>query len=131
MMVQQIIRQAALNPRKLFLIDCLGALLSAILYGAVLAQLEDVFGMPPKVVYPLSILAGIYAIFSGSCYLLNLKNWKPFLRIIALANLLHCCLTIGLVVAYCQEITSLGLLYFAGELVIVVSLAIVELKTAS
>lgn len=129
--MQQIFQQAALNPRKLFLIDCLGALLSAVLYGAVLAQFEDTFGMPPKVLYTLSILAGVYAIFSGSCYLANLKKWEPFLRIIALANLLHCCLTIGLVVAYYQEITSLGLLYFAGELVIVTSLAIVELKTAS
>lgn len=131
MIFQQILKKAAADSRKLFLIDSLGALLSALLYGVVLANLESVFGMPPKILYGLSFMAGLYAIYSGICYFLNLKNWQPFLKIIALANLFHCHLTIGLVFFHFQKITLLGLLYFVGELILVVSLAIIEWKTAS
>ncbi len=131
MMFQQALKRIALNPKRLFLIDSLGALLSAILYSAVLARFESIFGMPQNVLYGLSFLAGAYAIYSCICYFSNLEKWRPYLKIIAIANLLHCCLTIGLVFSCYQKLTILGLCYFAGELIIVMSLAVVELKTIS
>jgi hypothetical protein len=119
------------KPQNLFFIDSLGAALSATLYILVLARFENIFGMPQNTLYFLSLLATIYAAYSCLCYLINLENWKSYLKIIALANLVHCCLIIGLLFYFYQQLTFLGLLYFIGEIIIVSSLAIIELKTAT
>lgn len=120
-----------INPRKLFLIDSLGALLSAFLLGYVLVKFESTFGMPPKVLYILASIAGAFAVYSFVCFLGNLSNWRRFMRIIAIVNLLYCCLTLGLVIYLYQELSVLGVIYFVLEIIIIVLLAMVELKTAS
>lgn len=116
------------SPKTLFLIDCLGALLSAFLVGIILTRFESDFGLPRKAAFYLSIIPCVYAIYSFMGFLLIKENWKPYLRIIALANLLYCCLTISLVIYFYQHLTALGLLYFVGEVVVIVGLAFVELK---
>ncbi|MCB9038886.1 MAG: hypothetical protein H6557_19915 [Lewinellaceae bacterium] len=120
---------ATLSPRKLFLIDGLGALLSAFLLGVVLVQWEHIFGMPPRVLYPLAAIAGAFAVYSLSCHWFPTQNHGPFLKGIAIANLLYCCLTLGLVVYWYPQLTALGVIYFLVEIGIVCSLAIVELKS--
>lgn len=119
------------NPHKLFAIDSLGALVTSIMLGIVLARLETTFGMPPRVLHFLSILGGIFCIYSFSCFLLKIKNWKPYLKIIAMANLLYCALSAGLVINFYEKLTMVGVTYFAVEILIVIVLAIIELKTAS
>ena len=120
-----------LNSKKIFLIDSFGALLSAFLLGVVLVRFESTFGMPRKVLYFLSITACIFAIYSFMSYLLIKENWKPYLKIIAFANLIYCCLTIGLTLYFNKEVTNLGLIYFLAEVSVVITLAIIELKSAS
>jgi hypothetical protein len=120
----------ASKPKYLFLIDSLGAILSTTLYITVLANFEAIFGIPPNAIYILAILASIYALYSGICYLIPLKNWRVCLQIIAIANLFHCILTVAMLFYYQGSFTILGLLYFIGEFMIVISLAIVELKIA-
>ena len=117
-----------LEPRKLFLIDSLGALLSAFLLGVVLTNFESTFGMPQKVLYFLSINACLLAIYSFMCYLLIKKNWKFYLKIIAFTNLLYCFLTIGLMLYLYKELTNYGLIYFLSEVIVIITLAIIELK---
>lgn len=119
------------NPNKLFLTDSIGALLSALLLGLLLARLEDTFGMPQKVLYFLSCVAFIFSIYSFSCYLRKIENWRPYLKLIAMANLVYCCITIGLVIYFYQKLTLLGLVYFFAELIVVVILILIELKTAA
>lgn len=131
MIFQQILNNTRRQPRRLFLIDSLGAMLSMTLYLLVLAQYESIFGMPVDVVHALAIMAAVYVVYSGTCYLLDLKKWKPFLRVIAVANLLHCGLTAGLIMLHSESITTLGVLYFAGEFLIVVPLAWIEFRTAA
>ena len=46
-----------INPKKLFLIDSLGALISAVMLGLVLTRFEHIFGMPQNVLYFLSFIA--------------------------------------------------------------------------
>jgi uncharacterized membrane protein HdeD (DUF308 family) len=121
----------ASKPKYLFLIDSLGAILSVTLYVTILANFESVFGIPQNAVYILAVLAGIYALYSGICYLIPLKNWRVCLQIIAIANLFHCVLTVSMLFYYQESLTIFGLLYFIGEFIIVISLAIVELKIAS
>jgi hypothetical protein len=120
-----------LTAKKLLLVDSLGALVSALLLGLVLVQFESDFGMPSKVLYFLSIIACLFSAYSLMSYLLVKNNGKPFLTFIALANLIYCCLTIGLTIYFHKELTYLGFIYFFSEVVIIITLAIIELKTVS
>ena len=120
-----------LSLKSLFLIDGLGALVSAISLGVVLVQLESWVGMPPPVLYPLAGIAGLFALYSLSCFFFLKGNRSPFLKGIAIANLLYCGLTLGAMIFHAEHLRPLGWTYFAGELVIVVGLAVLELKMAS
>lgn len=118
------------SPKKLLLIDSLGALLSAFLLGVVLVKFESSFGMPLKVLYWLSIIACVFAVYSLMSYLIIKNNRKLYLKIIAFANLTYCCLTIGLVLFFSDELTNLGLIYFLSEVAVILTLVIIELKSA-
>lgn len=121
----------AINPKKLFLIDSLGALLTAIMLGFVLVRFENSFGMPKKELYTLSSIAWIFFICSGLCFLGNSGKWRLFMKFIAFANLMYCCFTIGLIVYFYKQLTILDFLYFLGEIILIICLAFMELKTAS
>ena len=129
--LQPIFDKITSNLKKLFLIDCMGAVLSAFFLGVILVRFEDDFGMPKTILYVLSSLACIYAIYSISCYYILTNTWRPYLKGIAIANMIHCCLTIGLVFYYYQKLTVLGLMYFFLELILVSGLIIVEIKAYS
>lgn len=123
---QPILDKITSNPKKLFLIDGIGGVLTAFFLGIVLPAFEDSFGMPTTILYYLSSIACVYAIYSISCYILLANNWRPYLKGIAFANLLYCCLTIVLVYHFYQKLTVLGLTYFGLELMVIVSLIIIE-----
>lgn len=108
-----------------------GALLTAFLTGVVLRMFVNTFGMPPKLLSILSILACIFAVYSMSCYFLIGKNWRTYLKIIAVANLMYCLLTAILVMLLYQQITILGIIYFIGEILIILGLVYVELSVSS
>jgi len=129
MVLEKIIHKV--NPQQLFLIDALGAVLSALLLGLVLPLVETFIGVPSQVLYYLAAAALCFAVYSFSCYFLFPKNWSVFMRGIAVINLAYCCVTLGFVIFLHQQITLLGLLYFIGEIIIIVTLAILELKTAA
>jgi len=120
-----------INQKKLFLIDSLGAMLSAFILSQLLARFENVFGMPKNVLYQLSIIACVFAIYSLTCYLTKLENWRLYLKLIATANFTYCIITLGCIIDQFQKITFLGHLYFVIELCIVIPLAFFEFKTAS
>ena len=120
-----------LNPKTLFLLDGIGALLSALFLGTVLVRFEAFFGMPRVVLYPLATIAGGFAVYSFCCYAFVIQNRPVFLRVIATANLLYGCVTVGLLVLYHQELTLWGWGYFLGELMIIGLLVALEFKAAS
>ncbi len=120
-----------IKPKTLFLIDGFGALVSTFLLSRVVARFESIFGMPQKTSYLLALVAGMYAVYSFACFFFMRENPKPYLRNIAFANLLYCCITAGFVLYYFQLLTSIGFIYFISEMVIIVSLATVELKSAT
>lgn len=119
----------ALSPQTLFLIDGLGALLSAFLLGIVLTYFESTFGMPHKVLYFLSAFACLFALYSFWNYWKFKENWKPYLRVIATVNLLYCLLTASLVIYFRQELTTWGCLYFLLEMMVIIGLVVLEFKT--
>lgn len=120
-----------LHPKKLFLIDSLGGLLSAFLLGVALTRFETTFGMPQKVLYMLSFIACVFAIYSFLNYWRMKENWRPYMKILASENLLYCCLTIALAISCYQQLTQLRFTYFVLEIVVIILLVVIELKTAS
>lgn len=125
------ISKITLDPRKLFLIDACGALLSAFLLGIILTRFESTFGMPRNVLYFLALVPCIFALYSFSCFFKMPEKWQPFLKAIAYSNQLYCCVTMGLVLYFYQQLTWLGVGYFVVEIVIVVTLAGIELKASN
>jgi hypothetical protein len=119
----------AANPRAVFLADGLGALLSTLMLG-LLALWEPFFGMPQAILYRLMPVAGAFALYSLGCAAAGPRRWRPFLRGIAVANLLYCCATLALVAYHLEKLTPLGLAYFLSEKAVVVALAIFELRLA-
>lgn len=122
---------SVIDPKKLFLIDGFGALLSAFLLGFVLVRFESIFGMPAEALYILAALPCIFAVYDFSCYFLVKRNGPLFLRLIAIANLLYCCISIGFVLHHQSALTTLGWVYFLLELIIVISLSGIELRVAA
>lgn len=118
--------KVTLTPRKLFLIDGLGASLTVLLLSQVVAPFERTFGMPSRVVYALAALAGVFAVYSLTCHFLLSTDWRPYLRGIAVANMLYCALSLGCCVYFADSLTALGWTYFAGEILIVLALVRTE-----
>lgn len=118
------------TPKQLFLIDAGGALLSAFLLGVVLVRLEYFFGIPRTVLYLLAVIPCFFALYDLLCYFLAKQKTARLLQAIAYANILYCCLSIGLAVFHVQSITIFGWLYILGEVLIVILLARLELKNS-
>ena len=118
------------NPKKLFLIDSIGAFLTAILLFVILSYFEPEFGLPKQTLYCLFTLACTFAIYSFACYKNVNKNWNKYLQIISIANFLYCLLTLILIIIYRNRITKLGLIYFIIEVIIIGCLAYIEIKIA-
>ncbi|MDX2070838.1 MAG: hypothetical protein SFV55_20585 [Haliscomenobacter sp.] len=116
------------NPKLVFLLDCLGALLSAFLLGVALPSFQPIFGMPNEILYGLAALACLFAIYSFWNYRWFKENWRPYLRGIAIVNLLYCCLTAALVIYFRQELTKWGFLYFLQEMVVIMVVVGLEFK---
>lgn len=115
----------------MFLIDGLGAIVTAILLSQVLARFETVFGMPRDILWVLAGAAGCFAVYSISCHLFLKKNGKPFLQGIAIANLIYCLTTLVLVIYLRESLTYLGLAYFIGEMIIILILVRWEFSAAT
>ena len=117
-----------LSYRSLFLIDGVGALVTALLLSQVLARFEDIFGMPRQVLFVLAGIAACFAVYSISCHFLIKEQWRPYLRGIALANMTYCLSTLVLVLYLNRSLTWLGIAYFLGEIVLVMTLVAIEMK---
>ncbi|MDC1221096.1 hypothetical protein N8Z47_00345 [Salibacteraceae bacterium] len=118
------------NPRRIFLIDGTGALLSAFMLGFVLVTLERVIGIPSSTLFFLAIWPVGFAIYDFYCYRFKKDNFGPFLYCIAIINLLYCVLSAGFGLYHFETITWLGSSYLMFELLIVMSLAFIEFLVA-
>lgn len=116
------------SAKTLFLIDAIGALITALLLSQIVARFVSFFGMPQNVVYLLAGIACVFAIYSALCHLLINNNFSPFLVGIAIANTLYCLLTAGLVIHYWYTISIWGVAYFVGEIIVVLTLVYVEYR---
>lgn len=129
MIPERLKTKIAQNPRSLFVIDGLGALVSAISLGLVLSNLVGIFGIPQETLYLLASFPVFFALFDLLSYRQK-KGIRRNLRAIAWANLLYCGLSIVLSFYHFETITLWGWAYIIGEVLIVVFLALLELKAA-
>ena len=125
------LKRIASNQKQLFLIDGIGASISAFFLGVLLVQLRSLIGMPENILYNLAVVPCFFALYSFGCYFFLKSNWAKYLRIIAICNLLYCIATVWLVYFYVEILTYLGLLYFIVELVIIFMLVRLELRSTA
>ena len=126
--MKKLFNKLILNPKRLFLIDGFGAFVTAFFMFAILRTFNEYFGMPKLTLDFLSIIALAFSGYSFCCFFLVSNNWHPFLRTISIANILYCCLTLGLVIYYYPLLTILGVTYFLIEIIIVVVLVFLEIS---
>ncbi len=117
-----------INPKRLFLLDGLGALSSAGLLFFLLAGFEDTFGVSKPIVHLLAGIALIFSVYSLSCFLIVKEKWKFFLSLIAITNIFYCLITAGYIYYDYPQLTLLGLVYFIGEIAVILALVYLELK---
>lgn len=131
MMMKKLLQWIETNPKNLFLIDGVGALVTAFFLGVLLVRFEWFFGIPASILYYLAILPVFYAGYDFFSYQKKIHQISPYLRGIAILNLLYCCLSLGLAFYHKETITMWGWIYILNETIIIVSLAVFELKTAN
>lgn len=118
------------NPKLLFLVDGIGALLTLVFLSILLPAIQQFIGIPIKALYFLAIIAFILLLYSTVCYLLNPLKYKFFIKIIAVANIIYCFITVGAVIFYCDQMTLWGFLYFGLETFIILALVTLEFRVA-
>lgn len=120
----------SLNPKVFFLIDAIGAVISAVMLGYVLVSYQEYIGMPVKTLSFLASIAKIFALYGFICSLFTPKNWQQNLRWIAIANTLYCILTLILTIYHFSSLTLLGLSYFLLEMMIILILVRFEFRVS-
>jgi len=126
---QKQVNRFLVQPRKLFLADGAGALLTAAM-NILLIRFEEYIGMPVGMLCYLLGAAITFAFFSFTCYCINPANPSLPLKIIAVANALYCLTTLLLVFVFYERLSIIGLAYFSVEIVVITLLIRMEWKTA-
>lgn len=129
--MQNLINFLKSKPQFIFLIDGLGAFLTAFSLFFILRPLNEFIGMPKSVLTYLSLLSLILCLYSFSCFFLMKHNWRHLVKIIITLNLFYCILTSGLLVYNHRTIAFLGISYFFVEILVICALVYVEFKTVS
>ncbi|TXF89771.1 hypothetical protein FUA23_08775 [Neolewinella aurantiaca] len=119
------------SPYRLFLIDGLGAILSAVSLGFILPYFNEYIGLPSTSLYLLAVLPVVFAAYSLACYYLRPVHFQPFLAGIAIANFAYCCLTTTVLLINRHSVTNLGAAYFTAEIIVISVLVYIEWRTAA
>jgi hypothetical protein len=115
----------------LFLIDSLGAVLTAFFLFVLMRPFNEYIGIPETVLTFLSVIAICFCVYSATCFLFLKGRRTPFIRLIGIANLLYCALTTGLLIKYFPLLKIIGTIYFLIEIIIICVLGYVELNVAT
>lgn len=117
------------DPKKLFLIDGMGAIGTASLLLLLPVFFPGIFGLPDSYTQLLGGIAVCFAVYSLYNYVrFNPTRWKPFLTVISIANTVYCVISLGILLLHFQQVTTIGWLYFIGEIAIIILLVIWEMK---
>ncbi len=129
-MTAGLIERFVRSPRTLFLVDGAGALVTALVVGAVLPGLGEHIGMPRPVLRALALTAAVFVAYSLTCAAMRPTHWPGYVRGIALANAGYSLVTAAVLVRFRAGLQVLDWLYFVGEIVVVCALVTLELGVA-
>lgn len=118
------------KPNFLFLTDSVGAATTAFILYLIRKNFIEYFHMPATVLSSLMKIAAVFCVYSILCFLFVKSNMVTFIKIIAVANLLYCVLTLAVLVIYWPVIRSIAAYYFIAEIVVICGLVYVELSVA-
>jgi hypothetical protein len=129
--VAALITALAAHPRRLFLLDGGGALITASAVGLVLPALPEAVGMPTSVLRSLALAACVLAVWSFSCAAFAPRLWPWLLRGVACANTAYCAVTAACLWRFRPQLLPLDWLYFPGEIVLILALVALEWQVAA
>lgn len=118
-----------INAQNIFLIDGIGAITTASLLYFLLGTFTDFFGVSHETLYVLSGIALCFAIYSFCCHMLLKTKLRPYLSLLSVLNISYCVMT-TIMIFRSTTITTWSITYFIGEMLLVLALAILELKLA-
>ena len=118
-----------MNSRKLLLLDFFGALATSLGTGLLLASEVITTGLPSTILVVMSLIACGFAIFDIVAYLFVQRTARA-LAVVALLNLSYCVAVVIFCTMYAQQVTKLGLLYFAIEVPVVLLIVCWEITVA-
>jgi hypothetical protein len=108
-----------MNSKNIFLLDGIGAVVSALMTGLLLPIFSIWTGLPRELTFLLALPAVAFAIYSLSVFWL-VDIVKPWMLVaIIFANLSYCALVIAISLIY-DPITIWGQAYFVAEVLVVV-----------
>ena len=128
MIISQLITWGSRNPKNLFILDGFGALLSAFLLGVVLVQFESIFGIPRSTLYILAALPCLFVLYYVLGY--RSKNNSQYLQGIARMNIGYSLVSLAFAFYHVKVISLFGWGYLVAEILIILSLAGIELAVA-
>ncbi len=119
------------DPRKIFLLDSFGALVTAICIGVIMVQFNSLFNIPVKILYTLASIAVFLCIYSFSVFKIFPKKWPMLLKFLSQMNLAYCIITVLMLLTFRQSITAWSMAYFTCEIVIILILVSFEQRLVS
>jgi hypothetical protein len=119
-----------LTPRLLFLCDGLGALVTALVTGGILAHFAETIGLPPWLLRAMSVIAASMASFSFWHYYFR-PTRQSRLRGIATANVTYGLMALVFIYYFRATTTAWGVAYFVLEAGVLFLLAAIEWRAAS
>lgn len=129
--VGKITMRLAREPKKLFLVDGLGAMFTAFFLFIIMRNFNEYFGFPSKILTSLMIVAAVFCIYSVSCFLFLRERFKPYVLVISIANLLYSVFTTICLIVYYPILTTICIVYFLLEIAIICLLVYIELNVLS
>ncbi len=118
------------QPNQLFVIDGLGALVSAFLLGVVLVHFQSLVGIPTSTLYLLAAIPCFFLLYDLYSRFSIKEEKSGLLFGIGVLNLLYCLLSVGLALSHSDVITQLGWIYIIVEVLIVTAIGLYEIKVS-
>lgn len=118
--------RVAMTVKQTFLIDALGAAVSVLLLALFLPAFQVWHGMPLGALFICSVWAAVSLAYSAGCFAYADLNKPQWLRGIMWMNTAYCGLTLVLISRHLDALTPLGVLYFLGEIAVILGLVLWE-----
>lgn len=116
-------------PRKVLLLDGLGATLTMILLVGVVLPFRENFGLPPTIILVLAGMGLVFASYSLGSYYFSTSSPARLLTPVIIGNTTYCLLSLGIVIYYADQLTLLGIGYLLVEIVVIALLVLFEWRT--